>query len=97
VGGGPTSEISAQHVSCHKTPHPNPPQQGGRGTERKLATAQKLPVNLTLITIRFASKIDPQGKPAGWRSIPKLRDGADVALLIPGGARMVTHPCSART
>jgi hypothetical protein len=39
----------------------------------------------------FRVKIDPQGKPAGLRSIPSMRDGADVALLIPGQDPMVTH------
>jgi hypothetical protein len=44
----------------------------------------------------FRVKIDPQGKPAGYRSIPIVRDGADVALLIPGKDLMVAHFFSAR-
>jgi len=45
---------------------------------------------------RFISRqISPQGKPAGLRSVPPMRDGADVALLIPGKSPIVTHLSSA--
>jgi hypothetical protein len=44
----------------------------------------------------WSRSLDPQGKPAYSRSFPKLRNGADVALLMPSGYRMVTHLISVR-
>ena len=49
-----------------------------------------------VVMLEFVALLNPQGKPAGLRSFLKLRNGADVALLMPNENWMVTHLVLAR-